>query len=264
MNESAIHCTVQDGTATLTLQRPQVHNAFDDVLIGELSARLRALGEDPQVRVVVLGGAGRSFCAGADLAWMRRMAAYGEQENRRDARALAELMHTLDTLSKPTVARVHGAAYGGGVGLVACCDIAIAADGARFCTSEARLGLAPAVISPYVVRAIGARAARRYFLTAAPFDASRAHALGLVHEVVDAGELDRAVAAVVAELHAGGPAAQTACKSLIATVAGAAGDETLIDYTAACIADLRASAEGQEGIRAFLDKRTPAWCAGDR
>jgi len=189
MNESAIHCTVQDGTATLTLQRPQVHNAFDDVLIGELSARLRALGEDPQVRVVVLGGAGRSFCAGADLAWMRRMAAYGEQENRRDARALAELMHTLDTLSKPTVARVHGAAYGGGVGLVACCDIAIAADGARFCTSEARLGLAPAVISPYVVRAIGARAARRYFLTAAPFDASRAHALGLVHEVVDAGEL---------------------------------------------------------------------------
>lgn len=259
MSEPTVLCDVRDRIATVTLNRPAVHNAFDDALIAELTALLRRLDTDANVRAVVLAAAGKSFSAGADLGWMKRMARFGETENRRDAMALAELLRTLDTLGKPTVARVHGAAYGGGVGLVACCDVAVAADGASFAFTEARLGLAPAVIAPYAVRAIGARAARRYFLTAERFSAAEAHALGLVHEVVPDAELDATVAQILAQVLACGPAALAACKALVAAVACRPIDGTLIEDTARRIAALRSSPEGQEGIHAFLEKRAPSW-----
>ena len=247
------------GVATVTLQRPEVHNAFDDGLIAELTATLAGLDADADVRVVVLAATGRSFSAGADLQWMKRMAQYAEAENLRDARSLAGLMRTLDRLTKPTIARVQGAAFGGGVGLVACCDLAIAARDAVFCLSEVRLGLIPAVISPYVVQAIGARAARRYFLTAERFDATEAQRLGLVNDVVDADDLDAAIARVVKRLLAGGPAAIAAAKALIAVVDNRPIDDAVIDDTAHRIARQRAGAEGREGIAAFLDKRPAAW-----
>ena len=196
-------CQIQNGVAHLTLNRPKIHNAFDDELIGALTEQLKALNDDRSVRAVVLCGAGKSFSAGADLGWMKRMAQASEKENRKDARQLAKLMRTLNALGKPTIARVQGAAMGGGVGLVACCDIAVASDGARFALSETRLGLVPAVISPYVVDAIGARQARRYFLTAETFDAATARALGLVHEVVAENQLDATIDALAAEPHPG-------------------------------------------------------------
>ena len=248
-----------DRVAIVTLARPQVHNAFNEVMIAELTAELAALGADPQVRAVLLAAEGKSFSAGADLDWMRRMAGYGPDENRADARALARLMHVLDTLAKPTVARVHGAAYGGGVGLVACCDIAVAGEEAAFSLSEVKLGLIPAVISPYVVAAAGPRAARRWFLTAERFDAAEAARTGLVHQAVPTARLDEAVEAVLARLRQGAPAAQAAAKDLIFTVTGHPVTEELMDYTAARIAELRAGAEAREGIAAFLDKRAPAW-----
>ena len=254
--------TVRDGAlATITLNRPEVHNAFNDAVIAELTRHLHDLAGDETVRAVVLRAAGRSFSAGADLQWMRRMADYDEAANLADARALAALMHALDRLPKPTVAAVQGPAFGGGVGLVACCDIAVAAETAAFSLSEVKLGLIPAVISPYVVAAIGARAARRYFLTGERFSALEAQRLGLVHEVVPGHMLDAAVATVLDRLAEGGPGAQGAAKALIADVAGRT-PESVRDETARRIAAIRAGAEGKEGVAAFLEKRAPAWRPG--
>jgi methylglutaconyl-CoA hydratase len=247
------------GVATLTLNRPEVHNAFDDHLIVELTARLRELNREHAIRVVVLAGNGKSFSAGADLNWMKRMAQYSEAENLRDAVSLASLMHTLSEMAKPTVARVGGSAFGGGVGLVACCDIAIAARNAQFSLSEVRLGLIPAVISPFVIAAIGERQARRYFLTAERFDAAEALRIGLVHRMVDDGELDAAVGAIVDELLKGGPRAQAAAKALIGSVVNRPVDQRLLEDTAARIARIRVTPEGREGIAAFLEKRPAGW-----
>ena len=247
------------GVARLTLDRPEVHNAFDEVLITELNEALWALGQDPAVRVVVLAAAGKSFSAGADLGWMQRMASYSYAENLRDAEDLASLMASLNTLSKPTLALVQGAAIGGGVGLVACCDIVVASETASFCLSEVKLGLIPAVISPYVVAKIGESAARRYFLTAERFSAERARALGLVHEVVPAEELESTGSKIIEALAAGGAQSQSAAKDLIRAVVGRPIDEALIEETAARIAQVRAGEEAREGIGAFLNKRKPRW-----
>ena len=246
--------------AIVTLNRPEKHNAFDDALIAELTESLRSLEAEDSTRVVVLAAEGRSFSAGADLNWMRRMAGYSKDENRRDAMALGALMRTLDNLGKPTIARVQGPAYGGGVGLVACCDIAIATREANFSLSEARLGLIPAVISPYVVAALGVRAARRYFLTGERFDSSQALRLGLVHEVAtDIGDLDRKVGETVDSLIACGPVAQREAKQLVRAVANHALTSELIQDTAERIARIRSSPEGREGVAAFLEKRKPSW-----
>ncbi len=248
-----------DGVATIRLNRPEVHNAFDDALIADLTGVLRAVAADGSVRAVVLSAAGKSFSAGADLNWMRRMAGASIAENEADARALADLMRTLHDLAKPTVAVIQGPAYGGGVGLVAACDIAIAADSATFALSEVRLGLIPAVVSPYVVAAIGARAARRYFLTGERFGAAEALRLGLVHNVVPADRLEHTLAEIVAALRDGAPFAQAAAKRLVVDVAGRPIDAALAAETAQRIAEIRAGAEAKEGIAAFLDKRKPAW-----
>ena len=250
------------GIATIALDRPEIHNAFDDVMIESLTDALLALEANPAVRVVVLEGRGKSFSAGADLNWMRRSAAYSAEENRADAMALGRLMHVLDRLARPTLALVQGAAYGGGVGLVACCDIAIAAETARFSLSEVRLGLIPAVIAPYVVAAIGQRQARRWFLTGEVIAAAGAQAIGLVHEVVAPEALGEARDAVLAALRQGGPQAQATAKTLVADVAHRPVDAALIADTAARIAERRASAEGREGVAAFLEKRTPSWRIG--
>jgi methylglutaconyl-CoA hydratase len=250
------------GVATLTLNRPDRHNAFDDALIAELTGALEAVGARADVRAVVLAGAGRSFSAGADLDWMRRTAGYSHAANLADAQALVRLMQTLDRLPKPTVALVQGAAYGGGVGLVACCDIALASERARFCLSEVKLGIIPAAISPYVVAAIGARQARRYFTTAEVMTAEQALAIGLVHEVVAATALPDALARVIDALLLGAPGAQAAAKDLV-FLCGGPPDAELAAETARRIADRRASAEGQEGLGAFLEKRVPAWAQGN-
>lgn len=244
----------------VTLNRADRHNAFDDALIAELTEALRAMEAEASVRVVVLAGAGRSFSAGADLNWMKRMSGYSMDENRRDAMGLGALMRTLAHLRKPTVARVQGAAYGGGVGLVACCDIAVATTNATFSFSEAKLGLIPAVISPYVVAAIGERAARRYFLTAERFDAAEAWRLGLIHAIArDETEMDEKVGEMVDALLACGPIAQTEAKALVRAVSGRPITSELIQDTAERIAKMRSSPEGREGIAAFLEKRRPPW-----
>jgi methylglutaconyl-CoA hydratase len=250
------------GVATVTLNRPDLHNAFDDRLIAELTEALRGLQADPAVRLVVLTGAGKSFSAGADLNWMKRMALYSEAENRRDAEALALLMRTLNELDKPTIAVVQGAAIAGGCGLVACCDIALAAERASFAISEVRLGLIPAVISPYVVAAIGERAARRYFLTAESFDAREAERIGLVHGVFKAEHLAIAVSQLCDILVANGPQALAAAKRMIRRVARVPVDDALISETAHRIAEIRVGAEGREGIASFLEKRKPGWTSG--
>lgn len=247
------------GIARLTLTRPDKHNAFNDKLIAELTQAISGLDSDPRVRAVVLAAEGRSFSAGADLQWMRAMADYGEAENLEDARGLAELMRQLNGLSKPTVALVQGATFGGGVGLVACCDIALAVEDATFCLSEVRLGLIPSVISPYVIAAMGVRAARRYFLTAERFDAYAALQCGLVHEVVEEGRLHERGDELLRALLAGGPNALAECKRLIATVAGRPLDAEMIEDTAQRIARIRATPEAREGIGAFFDKRKPNW-----
>ena len=249
----------EGAVARLRLNRPELHNAFDAGLIAALTAALEGLGRDAAVRVVVLEGAGASFSAGADLNWMRGMAGATEAENRDDALALARLMRTLDELPKPTIGRVHGAAFGGGVGLVACCDIAIGVPEARFGLTESRLGLLPAVISPYVVAAIGARQARRWFASAELFDAAEAQRIGLLHAVVDADALDAAVQRQAELLLKAGPIAAASAKALVRRVAAGGEGQTLDADNAALIARLRVSAEGQEGINAFLDKRKPAW-----
>lgn len=250
------------GVRRITLNRPQVHNAFDDALIAELSDALGAAGHDATVRAVVLSGEGASFSAGADLNWMRGMASAGEAENREDSLRLASLMRTLQYLPKPTIARVNGAAYGGGVGLIACCDIAIGVDSARFGLTEVKLGLVPAVISPYVIHAIGLRHARRLFLTGELFDATTAQSIGLLHRCVPAEQLDETVDATLALLAKAGPVAQAEAKQLALRMAGATEEdaEQIDRDNAALIARLRVSDEGQEGLGAFLGKRAPRWC----
>jgi methylglutaconyl-CoA hydratase len=247
--------------AELWLNRPDVRNAFNDGVIAELHAAFDAFAADGDLRAVVLGGHGRAFCAGADLSWMRRMADYTWEQNAADASALAAMLHAAWNCPVPIVARLHGDCYAGGVGLAAVCDVRLAADSMHFCLSEARLGLLPATISPYVVRAMGEAAAGRYFLTAERLTAAQAKGFGLVHEVVAADALDTAVAAVVEALVANGPMAVRACKRLVRDVAGREIDAALREDTARRIADIRASAEGREGVRAFLAKRDPAWRA---
>jgi methylglutaconyl-CoA hydratase len=247
------------GVATVTLNRPAVRNAFDDALIQRLIETFEALAADATARVVVLAGAGRSFSAGGDLNWMRRMAGFSHAENLADAAELGRLMSTLSRLPQPTIARVHGAAFAGGLGLVACCDIAVAEQDTVFCVSETRLGLVPAVISPYLVQAIGARVARRYFLTAERFSAAEALRIGLVHEVAPAALLDAKVEALVAALLEGGAQAQARSKRLVGEVADRPIEQAVIDLTVRAIAEARASEEAREGLAAFFEKRKPRW-----
>lgn len=252
----------RDGAiARIVMQRPEVHNAFDARLIAELTAALGELDRDASVRAVVLTGAGSTFSAGADLNWMRDMARAGENENREDSLRLAALMRALNFLSKPTIARVNGSAYGGGVGLIACCDIAIGTEGAKFSLSEVKLGLVPAVISPYVIAAIGPRQARRMFLTAEVFAADEALRIGLLHQCVAATQLDEAVDRSLHWLGKGGPVAQHEAKQLALRLSGATPTlaEEIDRDNANLIARLRVSIEGQEGLSAFLDKRRPSW-----
>ena len=247
------------GVGTLRLNRPDLRNAFDDAMIAEVTAALRAFDADPAVRAVILAAAGPAFCAGADLNWMKRMADYTFEQNYQDALGLAGMLQTLYTLAKPTLARVHGATFAGGVGLVAACDIAVAETGAEFCLSEARIGLVAATISPYVIAAMGERMAYRYMLTAERFDAAEARRIGLVHEVAPPAELDRVISAIIGHILASGPHAQAATKELIRAVARRPLSAELVSDTATRIAAARASDEGKEGIRAFLEKRLPAW-----
>jgi methylglutaconyl-CoA hydratase len=251
--------TERNAIAIVMLNRPDVHNAFNAQMIAELTETLRAFDGDECVRAVVIAGAGRNFCAGADLNWMKEMAGYSRAQNLADAQALAEMLRTLNGLSKPTIARVHGAAMGGGVGLVSCCDIAIAAADATFALSEAKLGLIPATISPYVIEAIGARYARRYFLTAERFTAAEAYRIGLVHDIVPLSDLDARINEVLGALLLAGPNAQRECKALIRNVAHRPVDAQVIASTARHIADVRASPEGKEGVAAFLAKRKAQW-----
>ena len=249
----------QRGVASLILNRPEVHNAFDDVLIGRLSEALDELAGDDTVRVVKVIGRGKSFSAGADLNWMRRMADYSEEENLQDARKVAHMFHKLATFPHPTLAIVHGNAFGGGVGLIACCDIAVANVDARFSLSEVKLGLIPATISPFVIDAIGARQARRLFLSAERFDGNAAKDFGLVHELSPADRLDDTAEVFISQLLENGPEAMAASKKLVSAVANRPIDEGVLGDVAARIARQRASAEGREGVAAFLGKRPPAW-----
>lgn len=251
----------RDAIATLTLNRPEIRNAFDDAQIERLTRALREAEADSRVRVVVIAGNGPAFCAGADLNWMKRMASYGYEQNLADATALAEMLRTLDRMTKPTLARVHGPAFAGGTGLVAACDIALGTPEAKFCLSEAKLGLSPATISPYVVRAMGARMARRYFLTAEVFDAEEAFRIGLLSALVPTAELDATLEATLKHLLAGGPRAMVEIKDLIRAVSAGTVDAAMIADTARRIAEIRVTAEGREGIASFLEKRKPAWTA---
>ena len=256
-----LEVTRQDGVARVTLNRPELRNAFDDALIGKLSQAFAELAVDRSVRVIVLAGNGPAFCAGADLNWMKRMAGYSYGENLADAKGLADMLAALDRLPKPTIARVHGPVFAGGTGLVAACDIAVGTPEAKFCLSEAKLGLSPATISPYVIRAMGERLARRYFLTAEVFDAQEAYRIGMLSLLVPAGELDAAVAELVKHLLAGGPESHAKIKALIRDVAGRRPDDVVAAETAKRIAEIRGSAEGREGIAAFLEKRKASWCS---
>jgi methylglutaconyl-CoA hydratase len=250
---------VSGAIATITLDRPEVRNAFNDELIPLLTAAFRDLGQREAVRCIVLAAKGPAFCAGADLNWMKRMADYTREENLADAGALAEMLRTVYECPKPTIAKVQGDVYAGGTGLVAACDIAVAMDTAHFCLSETRLGLIPATISPYVIRAMGARAAQRYFLSAERFTAAEAHRIGLVHEVVHSGSLEAKVAEIANALVACGPAAVRASKKLVQDVAGRDITPELVAMTVAGIADIRATPEGREGVQSFLQKRKPNW-----
>jgi len=247
-------------TAHVALNRPDVRNAFNDVLIQELTAWAESVRADGPVRAAVLSGAGKVFCAGADLAWMAKTVTYSHEENVRDARALSRMFEALNRLPIPLVGRIHGAALGGGIGLAAVCDIVVAAEDAIFGFTEVKLGIVPAVISPFAIAKIGESAARELFLTGARFSAARAREIGLVHTVVDAADLDRAVARHVNDLASSGPRAVAAAKALIASVVSSDADAA-IEHTVQSIARQRVSAEGQEGMRAFLEKRTPAWIA---
>jgi methylglutaconyl-CoA hydratase len=258
------HLLVQtnQGVGIIWLNRPELRNAFNDDMIAELTGALKALEADAAIRAVVLAGAGPAFCAGADLNWMKRMSGYSFAQNHADAMGMAGMLNTLYTLKKPTVARVHGACFAGGVGLVAACDIAIAAYEAEFCLSEVKLGLIPATISPYVLRAMGERAARRYFLSAERFPAAEAYRIGLVNDIAPANELDARIDELLEQLLSCGPEAQALSKDLIRAIAGGAITPDMISDTASRIAAARASAEGREGVAAFLEKRKPVWGGG--
>ncbi len=245
--------------ARLTLNRPDMRNAFDETLIAALTAAVKTAVEDSRVRVLLLTGAGKAFCAGGDLNWMRKMGTLTDADNRQDAARLADMLHAVWTCPKPIVACVNGDAYAGGMGLVAACDMAVAADSAHFCLSETRLGLLPATISPYVIRALGERAANRYFLTAERFDAATALRLGLVHEVVPAALALAAAEALCRTLCANGPGAVQASKRLVRDFAGQPLDATLIADSVERIAAIRSTEEAREGVTAFLEKREPAW-----
>ena len=249
------------GVANLILNRPEVHNAFDDQMIAELIRVLDQLAADDKVKVLTLSARGKNFSAGADLNWMRSMAQKNYQQNLDDANELAALMHKLDQFPKPTIALVQGAAFGGAVGLVACCDMALAEQGASFCLSEVKIGLIPAVISPYVMRALGERQCRRYFLTAERFSADSALTMGLLHQVVAAGELASQAESLIASLLQNSPAAVSAAKALLHNIYNRKISNNVIAHTTQAIAEIRVSAEGQEGLTAFLEKRKPAWLA---
>jgi methylglutaconyl-CoA hydratase len=251
----------ENGVETVTINRPEVRNAFNDEVITELTAVFLELAKRDEVRCVVLAGAGAAFCAGADLNWMKRIAGYTREENVADATGLARMLDLVFRLPKPTIARVQGDVYAGGTGLVAACDMAVSVDTANYCLSEVKLGLIPATISPYVIRAMGTRAAHRYFLTAERFSALEAHRIGLVHEVVKADELDAKVGEIAKALVQAGPQAVKACKQLLHDVAGHEITAGLVQRTVENIADIRASDEGREGIQSFLGKRKPNWQA---
>jgi methylglutaconyl-CoA hydratase len=247
--------------ATITLNKPEKHNAFDDAIIESLTETLTTINNEPTIRMVILKAHGKNFCAGADLGWMQRMASYNEAENLNDSIKLARLMQTLYSLSKPTIVLVQGAAIGGGVGLVACCDIAIAANNASFCLSEVKIGLIPAVISPYVIQAMGARAARRYFLTAEKFSANTAYQLGLVHEIVPFEQLETVANEFSQLILQNSPSAISSAKQLIHDVTAQPITDELIQDTAKRIAAIRVSPEGQAGLKAFLTKQPAPWCS---
>jgi methylglutaconyl-CoA hydratase len=260
----ALLMDVRAGVATVTLNRPEIRNAFDDALIARLAATFKALDDDDAVRAVVLAGNGPAFCAGADLNWMKRMAGYGYEQNLHDAMGLAVMLQTIDRMRKPTIARVHGPAFAGGTGLVAACDIALGTPEAKFCLSEAKLGLSPATISPYVVRAMGERAARRYFLTAEVFDADEALRIGMLTALVPADRLDAAIESLLGHLLAGGREALAKIKDLIRAVTSGPIDDAMVADTARRIAEIRVSPEGREGIASFLEKRKPSWAPGGK
>ncbi len=258
----ALTVAVQDRIARITLTRPEVRNAFNDEVIQQLKAAFESVGANGDVRAVVLAAEGPAFCAGADLNWMRRMADYTREENIADAGQLAAMLKAIYECPKPTIAAVQGDVFAGGMGLVAACDMAVSVRTATYCLSEVKLGLIPATISPYVIRAMGARAAQRWFLTAERFSAVEAHRIGFVHEVVAPEELDARVQALTSALVAAGPQAVRACKHLLHDVTGREITPGLIERTVEGIADIRASDEGKEGVRAFLEKRKPGWLEG--
>ncbi|MSP82916.1 MAG: enoyl-CoA hydratase/isomerase family protein [Alphaproteobacteria bacterium] len=257
--DSPLLIDVADGVARVTLNRPARHNAFDEILIGKLHDAFLAISGDATVRAVVLAGSGPSFSAGADLEWMQRAASHGPEQNRADALALGRMLKALADLPMPAIARVHGSVFGGGVGLVAACDIAVAAEGSVFSLSEVRLGLVPAVISPYVIAAVGARAAGPLMLLGRRIGADEARRIGLIHEIVPPAGLDAAIAAVLGDLAQGGRRAQVEIKRLVRRVQGRGVDDDVLALTAASIAEARASEEGREGVAAFLAKRAPTW-----
>jgi methylglutaconyl-CoA hydratase len=259
MQYAMLEVALSERVATITLNRPDVRNAFNESMIAELTDAFKQLETREDVRAIVLAARGAAFCAGADLNWMKKMASFSDEENRADARRLADMLAAIYRSSKPVIARVSGDAYAGGVGLVAASDVVVAVESARFCLSEARLGLIAATIAPYVVRALGERASRRYFTTAEQFDCATALRLGLVHEVVSADMLDATVQKIAATLCANGPCAVRESKRLVQDIAGRVLEEGLIDDTAARIARIRASAEGREGVASFLEKRAPSW-----
>ena len=259
MTQQHVLTSTVNGVGTITMNRPEVHNAFNEEVIADLIAAFKKMDTDTAVRAVILRGNGKSFSAGGDLNWMRRVADYTFGQNVSDAMTLGELLKTINCLSKPTIALVHGNAFGGGVGLTSCCDIAIAAAGTQFCLSEVRIGLIPSIIAPYVMAAIGERQARRYFMTAERFDADTARRIGLVHEVVPQADLDQAADKIIASLMDGAPGAQALGKKLILEISGRPIDDAMIKLTAARIAEARAAPEGKEGLNAFLNKTDPSW-----
>ena len=258
---STLDIRLEGRVARVYLNRPEVRNAFNDSVITELTEAFTRLGADPGLRAVVLGGHGKAFCAGADLNWMKSMSGYDWQQNRADAQRLADMLWAVYSCPLPVVGRLQGDCYAGGMGLAAACDVLVAADGVHFCLSEARLGLLPATISPYVIRAMGEQQARRWFVTAERFSAAQAREMGFVHACVPADALDAAVDGIVEALVANGPAAVKACKRLVQDVAGRDLVPELRAETARRIADIRASDEGREGVQAFLQRREPAWRA---
>lgn len=261
MDFQTLTVSIVDGVATVTLNRPELRNAFNEEAIHELAVAFAALGTTGNVRAIVLAANGPAFCAGGDLNWMKKMAGYSEEENQQDAMRLADMLRTIYLCPKPTVARVHGDCYAGGMGLVAACDIVVASENAAFCLSEVKLGLIPATISPYVIKAMGEQASRRYFLTAERFDAAEAHRIGLAHQVVPAEELDATVGAIVKSLAGNSPNAIKEAKTLVREVVGQPIGDTLLIDTANRIAAIRASEEGREGVASFLEKRKPTWLA---